>query len=81
MGNGARIGDAGTIEAGAVERDCPKHMVYGPCGGVRPDLRCELDDRRCPFVDRPLVRWAGPDAAPLDTGDAAPARRAPGRSR
>ena len=36
---------------------CPKHMVYGPCGGVRDDLGCEVDGRRCPFVDAEPVRW------------------------
>lgn len=42
------------------ERLCPKHMVFGPCGGVRPDSSCELDPSlRCPFVDRPLPRWSG----------------------
>lgn len=46
--------------AGTVEADCPKHMVYGPCGGVRSDGRCEVDERRCPFVDRDVVRWSGP---------------------
>jgi methylenetetrahydrofolate reductase (NADPH) len=25
-------------------------MVHGPCGGVRPDLSCELGDRPCPFA-------------------------------
>lgn len=43
---------------------CPKHMVYGPCGGVRADEACEIDDRRCPFTRVPLARWAGPEAAP-----------------
>jgi len=53
------IEDTGTSEAG-----CPKRMVYGPCGGVRDSGRCEVDDRRCPFVDRPTVRWAGPQPPP-----------------
>ena len=40
---------------------CPKHMVHGPCGGVRPDLSCEMDARRCPFADRPqAVPWPRP---------------------
>ena len=32
---------------------CPKHMVFGPCGGVEADGRCEVDDRRCVFLDNP----------------------------
>jgi methylenetetrahydrofolate reductase (NADPH) len=37
---------------------CPKHMVYGPCGGVRDDLSCEMDSRACPFAARTLpVAW------------------------
>jgi 5,10-methylenetetrahydrofolate reductase len=43
---------------------CPKRMYYGPCGGVRDDLRCELGDRPCPFVGAPLPPWTGGDAAP-----------------
>lgn len=43
---------------------CPKRMVFGPCGGVRATGRCELDERACPFVDQPLVRWDGPAPAP-----------------
>jgi 5,10-methylenetetrahydrofolate reductase len=43
---------------------CPKHMQYGPCGGVRDDLSCELGDRPCPFAVAPLPQWAGGDPAP-----------------
>lgn len=42
------------------EPDCPKRMVYGPCGGVRHDGSCELGGRPCPFVGAPLRRWTGP---------------------
>ncbi len=36
---------------GVVER-CPKRMVFGPCGGVRPEGSCELDAALpCPWVD------------------------------
>jgi 5,10-methylenetetrahydrofolate reductase len=48
------------------EKDCPKHMVFGPCGGVRPDLACEVDARQCPFThDAAAPAW-GPErpAAP-----------------
>ncbi len=51
---------------------CPKRMHYGPCGGVRPDLRCELGDRPCPFAAAPLPVWAGaeppPEPAPVPDG-------------
>lgn len=40
---------------------CPKNMVYGPCSGVRPDLSCEMDARRCPFAERrEAVPWPQP---------------------
>jgi methylenetetrahydrofolate reductase (NADPH) len=42
--------------------DCPKRMVYGPCGGVRPGGTCEVDPRPCPFVAADLPLW--PDAVP-----------------
>jgi len=29
---------------------CPKRMVYGPCGGVRSDLSCEMAPVPCPFA-------------------------------
>lgn len=55
--------------AGVVER-CPKRMVFGPCGGVRGDGSCELDDALpCPWLDpddpvdvRP---WDGPTPEPV----------------
>lgn len=40
-----------------IEAGCPKRMVYGPCGGVRDDLSCEMAAFRCPFTERPLVEW------------------------
>jgi 5,10-methylenetetrahydrofolate reductase len=35
-------------------------MVFGPCGGVRDDGRCELAEHPCVFLDPPLVRWPEP---------------------
>ena len=43
---------------------CPKRMVFGPCGGVRDDERCELVQDRCVFLDQPLVRWPHPPGPP-----------------
>jgi hypothetical protein len=43
---------------------CPKRMVFGPCGGVRDDERCEVGEHRCVFLDGPPVRWSGPPVAP-----------------
>lgn len=45
---------------------CPKDMVFGPCGGVREDGRCEVDERRCAFLDAPAV--SAPPASVLDAG-------------
>jgi methylenetetrahydrofolate reductase (NADPH) len=44
---------------------CPKRMVFGPCGGVRPGGACELDAALpCPWADPtdpvPVRRWDGP---------------------
>ena len=35
-------------------------MVFGPCGGVRADERCEMAEHRCVFVDTALVPWPVP---------------------
>jgi 5,10-methylenetetrahydrofolate reductase len=45
------------VEDGAGRLGCPKGMVFGPCGGVRDDGRCEIAEHRCVFVDGPLVVW------------------------
>jgi 5,10-methylenetetrahydrofolate reductase len=40
-------------------------MEYGPCGGVRADLSCEMDPRPCPFAaTAEVVAWTGPAPAP-----------------
>ncbi|WP_375430034.1 hypothetical protein [uncultured Friedmanniella sp.] len=50
---------------------CPKRMVHGPCGGVRPDLGCEVVAMPCVFADAEhvpavtVVRAVAPAALPL----------------
>ncbi|ORM34742.1 methylenetetrahydrofolate reductase [Williamsia sp. 1135] len=40
--------------------DCPKRMVFGPCGGIRDDRSCEIDARPCPFGHNTQpVQWQG----------------------
>ena len=46
---------SGVDDAGRL--GCPKRMVFGPCGGVRDDRRCEVAEHPCVFVDAPLVPW------------------------
>ncbi|MGY1786807.1 methylenetetrahydrofolate reductase C-terminal domain-containing protein [Geodermatophilus sp. SYSU D00698] len=43
---------------------CPKRMVFGPCGGVRDDGRCEVAEERCVFVDDPAPAWDAPAPPP-----------------
>lgn len=49
-----------------VEPTCPKRMVFGPCGGVRPDGGCEMVAMPCTFgaLDQPPTgAWAPTVAA------------------
>ena len=51
---------------------CPKHMVFGPCGGVDFDGRCEIGDLRCVFLGRPTAGWSDPaQVGPARTSGAA----------
>lgn len=34
-------------------------MSFGPCGGVASNGSCEVDSRRCPFLDQPVPQWLG----------------------
>ncbi|GHF04970.1 methylenetetrahydrofolate reductase C-terminal domain-containing protein [Pseudolysinimonas yzui] len=57
---------------------CPKHMEYGPCGGVELDGTCEVaadqgGPGRCVFLEVPTVRWHG--AAPAEARAASGAER------
>ncbi len=47
----------------AVADSCPKHMVMGPCGGVRADGGCEVVPRLCVF-GAPAV-WAQEPVPPV----------------
>jgi len=38
---------------------CPKHMEYGPCGGVEFDGTCEVASYPCVFLGTPTVAWHG----------------------
>lgn len=54
--------------------ECPKHMEYGPCGGVGFDGSCEVSPAPCVFLDTPTVRWHGlvPEAPTVPPRAAAP---------
>ncbi|MFB9315554.1 methylenetetrahydrofolate reductase C-terminal domain-containing protein [Nocardioides plantarum] len=40
---------------------CPKHMTFGPCGGVRDDGSCEMRAHPCPFaLTAEPVAWTDP---------------------
>lgn len=60
------------------EHTCPKHMEYGPCGGVGLDGRCEVAQHRCVHVDAPTRTWSGLDGDPSahpEPGPRTPAAR------
>lgn len=52
------VGRTGGVDA----HGCPKHMHYGPCGGVRADGQCEMRSGPCAFPE--AVPWDGPVRAP-----------------
>jgi methylenetetrahydrofolate reductase (NADPH) len=47
---------------------CPKHMTYGPCGGVGVDGSCEVGPKPCVFLVDPVVPWPGPSPEPGPPG-------------
>ncbi|WP_433283754.1 methylenetetrahydrofolate reductase C-terminal domain-containing protein [Pseudonocardia sp. CA-142604] len=56
-------------------RACPKHMTYGPCGGVGPDGACEIGPEPCVFLHDPVVPWPGMPPADAEPGPAGRAFR------
>ena len=58
-------------ESGDVATACPKHMVYGPCGGVRATGGARSTTGPARSSSRPVVAWAGPPPAPSTTTFAA----------
>ncbi|MBK4346339.1 methylenetetrahydrofolate reductase C-terminal domain-containing protein [Lacisediminihabitans changchengi] len=38
---------------------CPKHMEFGPCGGVEFDGSCEVSPHACVFLDTATVQFRG----------------------
>ncbi len=53
---------------------CPKHMEYGPCGGVEFDGTCEVGPFPCVFLETRTVAWHGIATSlvePVETGSAA----------
>lgn len=53
---------------------CPKHMTYGPCGGVRASGECEIGGLACPFVSAPLPVWSAPKGGSTTTANPAALR-------
>ncbi|MCU1513704.1 MAG: hypothetical protein JWO10_794 [Microbacteriaceae bacterium] len=45
--------------------ECPKHMEYGPCGGVKFDGSCEVSPEPCVFLGSPTIRWSGSVNSPV----------------
>lgn len=49
------VSDLRVVAAGSgpplARPDCPKRMVYGPCGGAHDGGRCELAEYRCAFAE------------------------------
>ena len=67
---GGRLVDGATPGVTASDRgsiECPKHMTYGPCGGVRPDGVARSVTESFAFVAGgcPLRAWLPGAAAAL----------------
>src|ERR1700691_6402886 len=66
--SGGRLAASLGFRDPAADPGCPKRMVMGPCGGVRPDGGCEVGPRPCVFP----VPVAWPDPVPPVPLDAVP---------
>ena len=77
---GTGLTDRGAELGAMVERHgCPKRMVFGPCGGVRPDGRCEMSEQPCVFLEAPSPGWS--TVSPERGARASPARLSSGLGR
>src|SRR3954454_402843 len=54
-----RWGESLPVDDVPARAGCPKRMVFGPCGGVRDDGRCEVGEHPCVFLDGAPVEWPG----------------------
>ena len=62
--------DAFTEYRGTRSRECPKRMVFGPCGGVRDDATCEMGAHICPFaVLTEPIPWPQPLVSPASPSE------------
>ncbi|MDQ1131271.1 methylenetetrahydrofolate reductase C-terminal domain-containing protein [Microbacterium sp. SORGH_AS_0888] len=53
--------------------ECPKSMMYGPCGDVHSDGRCEISSSPCVFLGTATVAWPAPGDDAVDRSGSAAA--------
>ena len=64
---------ASPAEVVAATEQCPKRMVYGPCGGVAADGHCEVRPEPCSFLALGPVALPPPEVCPAPTAGPVPA--------